>query len=135
MLVWPLIAAVVLLDILTDLQAEAGRRTAEAVLLSHAHPHQLAAASHQECQLLRSRIRQRPDFGPDWLSKVGQDLCVDAVSLCQLAGGFGEVTHLSGVDCDDRQVGRSQGSNHRHVDSSSGLEHDERKFELSDSFN
>ena len=122
------------LDVFADLCTDAGWCTAGAVLLSHAHLHQLATASNQDCQLLRRYIGQRPYFRTHCLSKMRQDLSVDTVRLRQFARGFGEITRLPGIDCHDRQLGCGQSSHDRQMDSSGRLQHNEDGFDLSQSF-
>ena len=99
--------------VLADLCSDACRCSARAVLLSNAHLHQLPAASDQHRQFLRRGIWQRPHLRTNRLGEVGQDLGIDAVRFGQLAGGFGEVTRLPGIDCHYRQFCSSQGRDYR----------------------
>jgi hypothetical protein len=56
-------------------------------MTSRAMPGPLGDAD-QDCQLLRSCIRQGPHFGPDCLGKAGRDLRVVATSTASGFCGF-----------------------------------------------
>jgi hypothetical protein len=63
---------------------------------------------------------------------VCQDLCVDAIGLSQLAGGFGKVADLARVHRDHRQPGSCKGSDHWQLDPPGCLEHDQCGCELTE---
>ena len=44
---------------------------------------------------------------------VGQHLGIDPVGLGELAGGTGNISHLTGIEAGDRQPGGMQGGEHR----------------------
>ena len=85
-------------------------RGVKAVLFSAKHLDHLAPASEFGFEVTRCLVRQRPHLRTNALAEKGEYRGIDAVSLGQLARGFGEVTDLPRIHDNHRQILRSQGS-------------------------
>ena len=85
--------------------------------LGRPHLDDLPAASDQRFQFAGSSRDQRLSYDTAHLAEVGDHSGVDAVRLCELALGAGEVTNLTGVDDGNRDTGGGERGGQGHLNS------------------
>ena len=101
----------------------------EAIVLGHAHVHELAAPRHQLGQLLALLVDQRRDvLGPilvarQHVAEVAQRAGIDPVGLGQHTHGLGEVARLPRIDARDRDARTLQRTHQAALVAAGGLEH------------
>jgi hypothetical protein len=77
-------------------------RSLQSVFLGGQHVNQLAATGDSRAHLLQCRIWQRAKGWPYDFGKAGKNPGVKCVGLRELPSGFRKISHLPGVDHNDR---------------------------------
>jgi hypothetical protein len=106
----------------------------QAVSLCDDHLDNLSSSCGQSTQLQRDLVWQRTYLGTYRFAEVSQHPRIDAVTLGQLSGGFGEVSDLTRVDNHNGQLGTHQGLCERTFIAAGRFQHDQRGLELSQPF-
>src|SRR5262245_42971978 len=113
------------MDVPLDLRTNGFSRGVESVFFGTEHGDQLAAPGTQSLQFLGRIVSNGAWFGSNLFCKLGQNVGVNLIALCQSADSACKIPSLSWIDRDGGEARSQQSAQNELVITAGGFQHDQ----------